>query len=72
MTQDRFATPFRKRMANARRYWESPETRLASVNYKRARYGLPPAQSVDEIHTPESRGKLSAARRQRDERGRLI
>lgn len=72
----KFKAPLHVRMrraANAsRRYWGDPERRVRRVNEHRAARGLPLVSSVDEIMSPAERGSFIAAKRQRDERGRLV
>lgn len=51
-----------------RRYRDDPDFRLRKVNYNRARLGLPPVESVDEINRDYG---AFARRRERNERGRF-
>lgn len=50
-------TPHHKRMAISQRYWDDPAKRLASVNQKRGKIGLPLHDSVENIGAPKQRAE---------------
>jgi hypothetical protein len=68
----RFKTPQRKRFAKAQRYASDPQFRLNAVNRNRARAGLPPYASAEEIPSYSELAKAAARDRARNEQGRFV